>query len=261
MKVDEVKYPAGGTLGKIKTTAGGNRAVVMLTAAFQPAASVNVILYIHGHWATERTGVKSFDQLIAHPDTAKIMSEVQGSGKSLALGIPDMGSYANKTDWISDKGSFDALLGDILLFAAQRANELSVNQCLKDPSIDAKTNKKVLPLQLGSLILAAHSGGGYPLGRIMGNKSGFHTNVKEIWMFDALYGGAGSPETWIAYATKTNTKIHVFYNDTKRNSLALDELRKGNPAVHNIKPAQPTPNHDKAPGAHIGKLVKDSADL
>jgi hypothetical protein len=261
MKVDEVRYPTGGTLGKIKSTAGGNRAAVLLTSAFRPAASVNVILYIHGHWATERTGVRSWDELIAHPDTAKIMSEVQGSGKPLALGIPDMGSYANKADWISDKGSFDALLGDILLFAAQRANELSVNQCLKDPSIDAKTQKKVQPLQLGSLILAAHSGGGYPLGRIMSNNSGFHTNVKEIWLFDALYGGAGSPETWIKYATKTNTKIHVFYNDTKRNSLALDELRKGNPAVHNIKPAQPTPNHDKAPGAHIGKLVKDSADL
>ncbi|MBL8233278.1 MAG: hypothetical protein JNL98_32570 [Bryobacterales bacterium] len=255
MKVRSVTYPYGGTMGDVEASAGGKRMFVYLTSAFRPAASVNVIVYLHGHWRTKT--VKNFDQLIQHETIASFIRAVDGAGAPLALVIPSLGVRSGE-DWVSEKDAFASVLKDVQQFAAWRANELKVNMCLKDWTVDPASGQKVQPLLLGTLVLAAHSGGGATLNRLRKNGGSNFANVKEVWMFDSLYGGSGEPEEWIPVAEQT--VIHAFWEDTWRTEK-LEKLRKQHKNLPNLKTVARTPGHDHIPGRYAGKLIQNSANL
>jgi hypothetical protein len=227
---------------------------IYLTSSFRPAASVNVVVYLHGHW---RSSVHNFDELVKHETIARMLVAVEGTGAPMALAIPALGARSGD-DWVSGKEAFASLLKDVRQLAAWRANELKVQKCLKDWTVDPVTGRQVQPLLLGTLILAAHSGGGYTLNRIRTNGGAEFSDVKEIWMFDSLYGGSGAPSEWLKTAERK--VIYAFYQDTWRTG-ELEKLRKKHKSIPNLKPIQKTPNHDHAPDAHIAKLIRDSAYL
>lgn len=258
MKVEKWTYPEGATLAHIQTTPG-RRAVVLLSAAFQPGTSLNVIVYYHGNWVTARSGVTSWKELLAHFTLANLIKAVRGCGKPLAMIIPDIGEFSAKK--AGEKDELDGQIADTLLVAAYRANELRAGKTLPDPSKDYQNGNEIKALSLGSLVIAGHSGAGKTIFEAINSGSGNLTNLKEIWMFDSLYKTAGSADDWINFATKTTVDIHIFYNDTKAKALDIKAKAKDNPAVYNIRTIEFTPDHDKAPGAHVGKLIKDSKAL
>lgn len=255
MKIEKWEYPGGSPLAHISTTRKG-RAVILLTSAFRPATRVNVIVYYHGNWVTPRSGVTSWSGLLAHFTLAGLLRAVEAAGKPLALVIPDIGEFSS--DAVGEKAEWEGLIDDVLLFAAYRSNALEAPASLADPTRSWRDGKPVQPLALGNLVIAGHSGAGKTIRKAVQNGSRDLDQLREIWMFDSLYSSAGSAEEWIQFATKTIVAIHIFYNDTKAKAIEIQDKAKDNPAVYNIKTIAYTPDHDKAPGAHVGKLIKDS---
>lgn len=250
--------------------------LVFLTASFKPANSVNVIVYYHGHYVGKTENFKEFRD---HYTSSELIAAVQDAGKALALVVPDLGANADGGDWTSsDKAAFDSLIKDTLLIAAYRSNELRSGNTLEDPSKDFQTGKKVEPLELGALILAAHSGGGFAMRRVRDLGSGHAKNLKEVWMLDSLYDDA---KRWVSWAALSGVAVHNIYTKGPdsmhapylNSSKIYEPARKGEamlikdpppvePPNNYLRPAiESSVNHHHVPGKFIGGLIRKSSNL
>jgi len=61
--------------------------------------------------------------------------------------------------------------------------------------------------QLGNLIIACHSGGGYPMRRIATAypQQPYLSNIKQLWGFDCLYNN-GDEKAWLTWAQQNGTR-------------------------------------------------------
>jgi len=83
-----------------------------------------------------------------------------------------------------------------------------------------------------NLVLASHSGGGFPMRKIALGLTRYASNLRECWGFDALNEGSVETKEWIAWAKANPTKkLYVHYCDardcmsTKAQSLNLKGSR------------------------------------
>jgi D-alanyl-D-alanine carboxypeptidase/D-alanyl-D-alanine-endopeptidase (penicillin-binding protein 4) len=74
--------------------------------------------------------------------------------------------------------------------------------------------------EIGSIILSGHSGGYHVMASIL-DHGGLSTKIKEVWLFDALYGGT---ENFVAWQKTTSGRLLDIYTDhggTKEESEKL----------------------------------------
>jgi hypothetical protein len=83
-----------------------------------------------------------------------------------------------------------------------------------------------------NLVLASHSGGGFPMRKMALGLKRYASNLQECWGFDALNEGAAETTEWITWAKANPTKkLYIHYCDapgcrsTKDNSLRLQGSR------------------------------------
>lgn len=255
----EVKWKTTekGTTGTAHPTAAATRSLaVILTKSLAPVKSVNVILYLHGHYVG---GATDFAEFRAHYTSSEMVKAVFDANKPLALALPELGENADSSDWVSaSQKSFDSVIKDTLDITAQHA--------------------KVKSLELGTLVLAAHSGGGFVMRRIRDLNSAHLKNLKEVWMLDSLYDDA---KRWVSWASLSGTTVHNIFTkgpDSKHapylnSSKIYEPARKGEvmpikepppqaPPVNNLQPAvESSVNHHHVPGAYIGDLIRKSKNL
>lgn len=259
MKVQGVEYPQNGTLEKIEVSSAKERGAVVLTSAFKPAKSVNVVIYYHGIHIVKG---QDFDGFLKHYTTAGMISAANKAGKPLAIGIPDLGANASQgKDWVSPKASFESLVQDVLMVAAQRANEInagepgikgSIGVCLADPSIDYKTKQKVKPLELGNLIIAAHSGGGGALYRtLIKENSGLLASLKEVWMMDCFYGFYGEDKPWKDWANHHGS-VNIRIVKHPNSILDTSMVKK----LSNVQEFAQDGDHHHLPEKYMGKYIE-----
>lgn len=246
-----------GTEGLVQPSAADTRGMtVLLTKSLAPVKAVNVILYLHGHYVG---GAKSFGEFRAHYTSSEMVQAVFAANKPLVLALPELGENADSSDWVSSsQKSFDSVIQDILDTVAKQA--------------------KVDKLELGTLVLAAHSGGGFVMRRIRDLNSAHLKNLKEVWMLDSLYDDA---KRWVSWASLSVVTVHNIYTkgeDSKHapylnSSKIYEPARKGEamaikepppqaPPVSNLQPAvESVVNHHRVPGAYIGELIRKSKNL
>lgn len=253
--VDANEERAGGTLCSIHDSAGAARqAAIFFPPAFRSGTKANVVVYLHGN-------IASFDAHLKGPLISGVLREVAAAGKSLVLAIPSVGKVPSAAGWPTGKKEFQDFLDVVLRAAAAQAKQTQTGQSLADPLSSE-------PLELNTLILAAHSGGGFPMWAIASSGSSPLSNLKECWFLDCLY--AGFAKNWIGWAPKNaGVTLDVTYTvfppeeDGAKQAKLMEAASKGKPPVPSIRSVKQEPSniHDNVPVNNIQPLIKASTNL
>jgi len=239
----------------------GHNGTLLFTPGLTAGTAVNVVLYLHGNMFS---GFEALRQ--------RVFASVGGAGKALAFAMPRLGDIPNGNDWFATRANLDNFLDGVLLAAGELINEQTAGKCLIDRDEEwnrfGPTGRRVTPATLGNLIIAAHSGGGFPMWAIVNNGSARLANLKELWFFDCLYASMDQP--WIRWArTNGSVTMELVYTvqpptETSANlARSVWRAARGRPPIMNIRNAGPEPsnNHNDVPPNNIGRLIRASANL
>jgi hypothetical protein len=240
-------------------------------------AGVSVIVYFHGNF---QSGTTDLQGLREHFTSNEFFLALRDIDKPLVLVLPELSASPGSGEWVSaDRAKFDSVIEDALLMAAQYVNELSAGTPLRDESKHHKTGKPVERLSLDKLIMAAHSGGGWPMRKVRDLGSGYMKHLKEIWMLDSLYdeapkwmdwAGSHTNVTFRNTYTKGDDNMHAPYLNS---SKIYEPSRKGEawtiqkppavrPPIHNLTPAIESPvGHHHVPGKFLPEWIRLSSNL
>jgi uncharacterized protein YcbK (DUF882 family) len=181
-----------------------------LTAIFKPdhfdaAATTDLIIYLHGHKAAHpgsNASIKAYLNYCKQP-FFQLRETISSSSKNVILIAPALGP---RSQYGSLAIEFDAYMENIIA----AINEYIIRQ--------KNANGKV---NIGKIIIAAHSGGGAPMLAIANSSSKYANKINEFWGFDSLYQGSGeSDNSWIAIAKKNTAAKFFFYSNGTKNTAA-----------------------------------------
>jgi hypothetical protein len=149
-----------------------NETAIYLPPGLQRTPRVDVIVYLHG-WERTRNGAIICGQARTIEEYLRgrhfpLREILRDSGKNAILVAPKLGTHSEPGTLVRP-GAFTAFVDKVLL-------ALATCGAWSKPPV------------LGRLVLAAHSGGGAILGRITTINGELLEPLKEVWMFDALYG-------------------------------------------------------------------------
>lgn len=170
---------------------------IFVPKGFRAGDATDLVFYFHG-W---RNNVD--DALVQF----KVAEQVAASGVNAVLVLPEgpknaPDSFGGK---LEETGVFASLVSDVLA-------------TLKARGVAATTKP-------GSIVLAGHSGA-YRVIAFVLTRGGLTANVREVYLFDALYGQAEKFAHWIDRFPGKLIDIHTADGGTRAQSLDLmDDLR------------------------------------
>ncbi len=174
---------------------------IFIPKKFRATDKVDFIVHFHG-WMNNIAGTL---------EQYKLVEQLVASGKNAILIVPE-GPH-NAPD------SFDGKLEDtngFTIFMHEAVEKLRASGALTETNFE-----------IGNVILSGHSGGYHVMAEIA-DHGGMGQNVREIWLFDALYGNT---ENYVAWQKSEHGRLLDIYTDhggTKQNSEALMTLLKTN---------------------------------
>lgn len=226
---------------------GGESPARPMTGIFFPQSfrlepQIDVILYLHGHhrggaWPTtltidqywNRTRYSYFD----------FREGLNSTRKNAVLVAPTLGPRSQSGKLIQPRG-LDWYLDGVLAALAQFGPYRATSQ---RPTVR-------------SMILACHSGGGWPMRRLATTPSRFESIIKECWGFDCLYNG-GDENAWASWAkAHPSSRLYIHYGSggTATRSEALRRKSVPNISVEgSVKLA-----HNSVPKTHWQERLRAS---
>lgn len=156
---------------------------IFIPKNFKASDKVDFLVHFHG-WRHTVPGTLEEYQLI---------SQFAASGKNAVLIVPQ-GPY-NVPD------SFGGKLEDTNGFKNFMMEAVAT---LKGSGVLAQTN-----FEIGNIILSAHSGGYHVMAAIL-DHGGLSQNIRETWIFDALYGNT---ENFMGWQKRENGRLLDIYTD------------------------------------------------
>ncbi|MGR9108004.1 MAG: D-alanyl-D-alanine carboxypeptidase family protein, partial [Gammaproteobacteria bacterium] len=173
---------------------------VYIPKSFKPDQEFTVVVYLHGH----KGGYPGNSVLInGYWDSARfpffaLREEIAASRRNVILVAPSLGPKSQAGNLIQPRG-FDRFMTRVLN---------GVNHHYSVP----RSGRPIAAIQ--NIILAAHSGGGAPMLRIVSGKDQLAAKIKQCWCFDSMYGAVAS--AWIAWAkSHPNSGLFVYYGPGK----------------------------------------------
>lgn len=177
--------------------AKGQAAAAALTAVFSPeptqlGAQVDVLLWFHGHKGqlNKTTNLKGYSaQQYLSVDAFKFREFILGTSKRKFLFVmPTLGDKSGA-----------GVLGE------QAQAEAFLQQVVN--GVQANMNSKVTGI--GNIILAAHSGGGAIMSKMIGY-GGIFSKVREVWCIDSTYQSGSAFVTWAKRPGHEHSRLWVF---------------------------------------------------
>jgi uncharacterized protein YcbK (DUF882 family) len=198
-------------IGGVKPKTG-----IFVPDGYRPRASVDLIIYLHGHTASYPGAKTSIDTYWADPNGWFPLRElVNQSAKNIVLVAPTLGPKS-EAGTLDDAGGLDSFVGEVL-------NALTG----KSPAFE---NRRP---QIDNIILAGHSGAGKPMLKIASSGSPMSGKIRECWLFDALYGDVEAGwEKWL----RTHPQATLYnYHATEQPTVHSERLEKalGKAAITN----------------------------
>jgi hypothetical protein len=166
---------------------------VFVPKGFRETESVNFVVYFHG-WRNSVVGTLS---------SANLIEQFGASRQNTLLVVPAgplnaPDSFGGK---LEDSGGFTRFMDDVV--ATLRKHRVLSS---------AET-------RVGDIILSGHSGGYRVMSAVL-ERGGLTPQVKEVWLFDALYGGT---EAFLAWQTNQNGRLLAVYT---KDGGTLDETQR-----------------------------------
>jgi hypothetical protein len=218
----------------------GGQPVDPMTAVFAadpkqlPTGNVDVVLWFHGDkrvWSRHRKGTldlggKSVQEYLK-VDECKLREFVlrPSKKKNFLLVVPTLGDRTGR----GPKRTAGGLLWQ------QAQAEAFLQQVLNG----VKTHWGVNVTGLGSVILAAHSGGGHVMGHMAQFFTGLFDKANEVWCFDCTYWGGDPFITW-AKRGHSHPRLWVYSTGGQGNGLTGDSASNILTFSRNGKPAATT---------------------
>lgn len=176
---------------------GDRTVVIFVPNGFRPGKTTDLVFYFHG-WRND------VDRTLA---TFRIAEQVAASGVNAVLVLaegpkdaPD--SFGGR---LEEAGVFSGLVTDVLA-------------ALKERGVIEKPRP-------GAIVLAGHSGAFRVISFIL-LRGGLTANVREVYLFDALYGQTEKFAWWIDHSPGRLVVIHTPDGGTRAQTLDfLDDLR------------------------------------
>lgn len=226
------------------------------TAVYFPPAvgrrrsTVDVILYLHGHRTSIPGTRRSVWAYLKHK-CWPLREGLAASGKAAILIAPTLGPRS-ETGTLLQPGGLDRYLERTLAGSAGYWEHHSV------PS-------------LGALILAGHSGAGYPI-RVLANSSNTAAaRIAEVWGFDCTYGAKHDADSkgWAAWARNhPRSRLFIYFlreTPTQDQAVKLRTATRGlgNVAVveSSARKREGISGHFWVPLQHWGELISRSSRL
>ncbi|MDB6023345.1 MAG: hypothetical protein JWQ04_3202 [Pedosphaera sp.] len=199
VKLDSAPFPhpdraQGHTYQKQLYTAeknySDNSVAIFVPKGFRPTAKVDLVVHFHG-WRHHIENTLAEYQLI---------EQFVESGRNAILIVPQ-GPYDAPDSFggkLEDAGGFQRFMGDVMDTLRQQG---------------VITNSV-----LGSIILSGHSGGYQVISSIVA-RGGLSEQVKEVWLFDALYARREQFSDWfLHYPGRRLIDIYTPHGGTKEES-------------------------------------------
>jgi hypothetical protein len=179
---------------------------------------VDMLIYLHGHL------VPSIDQLF-NLDGVEVRKQVLASGKKIALVAPWLGRGPGPNYKTSDiTGNWGELYIDEVLNAL-------VAPALPNPTLygPGASTGFIQRLQLRTLVIACHSGGGTGMRNLVGTLGRYQKNLAACWGFDCLYGINDKDAVfWYNWARKNGRPLYISYgSSTVHESVKLYLMKEG----------------------------------
>lgn len=217
---------------------------IFIPDGYRPGATVDLIVYLHGFKA-EAIKRKAIDQYWnSHRFPYGALREgVNSSGRNVILVAPTLGSHS-EAKRLLEPGGFDAYLARVL--AALRGYG-SHRQASSAPA-------------LGNLIVACHSGGGWPMRQLAGGGDRAFGRLRECWGYDCTYN-KGDDSFWAEWAqAHSNAKVYIYYiagSPTARLAEGLRSKRVPNAVVQPSRDGR----HNYVPITHWKERIQGAPFL
>jgi hypothetical protein len=173
---------------------------------------------------------------------------INASGKNVVLVAPTLGPRSEAGNLIKSNG-FDAYI-DQVLAAIRRyyAPSMMFEQ----------------PLSLGNLILACHSGGGFPMRQIALSGASYAAKIRECWGFDCTYN-TGDDKDWARWAKMNpSSNVYIYYianSQTAPLATSLYNLAKRQKLSNVFVGKSSTGSHNKVPITYWENRIKAASFL
>lgn len=170
-----------------------NTVAMFVPKGFTDAGRVDFVIHFHG-WRNTVAGTlenyKLADQLIA-------------SGRNAILIVPEGPKNAPDSSGgkLEDADGFKRFMDEVIAVLKQRS-------VLKNDS------------RIGQIILSGHSGGYQVMSSIV-ERGGLAEQVREVWLFDALYARG---EKFLAWSEKTGGRLVNIYTDGGGTKVRTEEM-------------------------------------
>jgi hypothetical protein len=174
---------------------------MFIPKAFRPRAKIDLVVHFHGWRHTVAGTLEEY----------KLIEQFAASGKNAILIVPQ--GPRNAPD------SFGGKLEDPDGFRKFLAEAM---EQLRGAGAWSGTN-----VEIGNVILSGHSGGYHVMAAIL-DRGGLSDQIRETWLFDALYGNT---ENFVAWQKAQGGRLLDLYTDhggTKSETLSLQAQYRAN---------------------------------
>jgi len=174
---------------------------------YRVTATADIILWLMGHHQNAAyPPTLTIDQYWVNYPHFRFREFVNTSGKNVILVAPSLGP-SSEAGKLLNKDGLSWYLDQVL------------------DALQAYGPFQTIP-SLGNLILACHSGGGWPMRHIANSSQQYVDKIQQCWGFDCLYN-TGDEDAWMKWAKQNGTKmLFVRYGDggTDGKSLHLQKM-------------------------------------
>ena len=217
---------------------------IFIPDGFAPGATVDAILYLHGFKAEaiKRQAIDQYWNSQRFPYGA-FREGVNASARNVVLVAPTLGSHSEAGSLLRP-GGLDAYFEQVLA-------------ALRSYGPQSRTGA---PSTLGNLILACHSGGGWPMRQLAGGQDRVLARIRECWGFDCTYN-RGDDAFWAGWArARPNAKVYIYYiagSPTAPLAISLRNMRVPNAIVQPSKDKR----HNYVPTAYWQERLQGTGFL
>ena len=214
---------------------------VYIPESFRAHPQVDLIIYLHGIKPRSNLAIDQYWNTKYFPYWP-LRERLNASQKNVILVAPTLGPRSQwQTGWLTKPGGLDKYLAQVLAALAAYG-----------------PYRNATP-QIGSIILACHSGGGRPMRELALAQNNCARKIKECWGFDCTYFDADL-SGWPRWArARSDAKLFLYYRPDSKTQILAKKIERLK--VTNIAVLTSSVSHNWVPIKHWQERLRGAAFL